>query len=123
MKTSANLDSGVADAALAALAGTGKPYVQIGGLWIYGDNTSISEESPIKSPALAAWNDPIERWILNASEMRAVVLVSGVADEDGGGRIPGALLGSPRDEDPGRATGSAGNRCAKGRAGRGPLEI
>jgi len=40
--TSANLDSAVVDAAIAALAGTGKPYLQISGLWIYGPNPAIT---------------------------------------------------------------------------------
>ena len=62
--TSADLDSAVADAAIEAFAGTGKPYMQISGLWIYGENKSISEESPIDAPALVAWRDPIERRVL-----------------------------------------------------------
>jgi len=96
--TSANLDSAVADAAIEAFAGTGKPYVQIGGLWVYGNNTSITEESPFNAPPLVAWKEPIEQRVLGASGMRGVVIVSGTAYGDGGGGIPGLLLGSPRDE-------------------------
>src|ERR1022692_5348784 len=40
-ETSANLDSAVADAAVDAFAGTGKPYIQISGAWIYGGNRAI----------------------------------------------------------------------------------
>jgi nucleoside-diphosphate-sugar epimerase len=98
-ETSANLDSAVVEAAIEALAGTGKPYIQISGLWIYGDNASISEESPFRSPALVAWKEPIERRILDAPDMRGVVIVSGVAYGDGGGGIPALLLNSPRDDD------------------------
>jgi nucleoside-diphosphate-sugar epimerase len=97
--TSADLDSAVADAAIDAFAGTGKPYIQISGLWIYGPNTSITEESPLDPPPLVAWKVPIERRVLAASDMRGVVIVSGVAYGDGGGGIPGLLLGSPRDGD------------------------
>jgi nucleoside-diphosphate-sugar epimerase len=97
--TSADLDSAVADAAIEAYAGTGKPYLQISGLWIYGDNPSISEESPIDAPALVAWRDPIERRVLAAKDMRGVVITSGVAYGDGGGGVPGLMLGSPRDDD------------------------
>jgi nucleoside-diphosphate-sugar epimerase len=97
-ETSANLDAAVADAAIEAFAGTGKPYLQISGMWIYGDNTSISEESPFKPPALVAWKEPIERRILDATGMRGVVIVSSVAYGDGGGALPGLLLGSPRDD-------------------------
>ena len=97
--TSADLDSAVADAAIEAFAGTGKPYLQISGLWIYGNNMSISEESPVDAPALVAFREPIERRVLAANDMRGVVITSGVAYGDGGGGVPGVLLGSPRDDD------------------------
>jgi nucleoside-diphosphate-sugar epimerase len=97
--TSATLDSAVADAAIEAFAGTGRPYIQISGLWIYGDNMSISEVSPVNPPPLVAWKEPIERRVLDAEQMRGVVIVSSVAYGDGGGGIPGLLLASPRDED------------------------
>jgi nucleoside-diphosphate-sugar epimerase len=96
--TSANLDSAVADAVIDALAGTGKPYLQVSGLWIYGANPSITEASPVNAPALVSWKEPIERRVLGATGMRGVVIVSGVAYGDGGGAIPGLLLGSPRDD-------------------------
>ena len=96
--TSANLDAAVADAAIEAFAGTGKPYLQISGGWVYGNNLAISEESPMNAPALVAWRQPIERRVLDAADMRGVVIVSGVAYGDGGGGVPGVLLGSPRDD-------------------------
>jgi nucleoside-diphosphate-sugar epimerase len=97
-ETSADLDSAVVDAATEAFAGSGKPYIHISGVWIYGDNTSIIEESPFKPPGLVAWKEPIERRILDAPDMRGVVIVSSVAYGDGGGGMPGLLLGSPRDD-------------------------
>ena len=96
--TSADLDSAVVDAVLDALSGTGKPYLQISGLWIYGANPSITEASPVNAPALVSWKEPIERRVLGAGDMRGVVIVSSVAYGDGGGGIPGLLLGSPRDD-------------------------
>jgi nucleoside-diphosphate-sugar epimerase len=95
--SSADLDSAVVDAAIVAYAGTGKPYIEISGLWIYGSNTSITEESLFHAPAAVAWKEPIERRVLGAKDMRGVVVVSSVAYGDGGGGIPGLLLGSPRD--------------------------
>ena len=95
--TSADLDSAVVDAAIDAFAGFGKPYIQIGGLWIYGNNTSITEESPFDPPALVSWKEPIERRLLGTQGMRGVVIAPGVAYGDGGGGVPGVLLGSPRD--------------------------
>ena len=96
--TSANLDSAVADAVVDAFADTGKPYLQISGLWIYGANPAITEASPINAPAMVAWKEPIERRVLGATDVRGAVIVSSVAYGDGGGGIPGLLLGSPRDD-------------------------
>ena len=97
-ETSADLDAGVADAAIDAFAGTEKPYIHISGQWIYGDNPSIGEESELNPPALVAWKEPIERRVLGAPGMRGVVIVSGTAYGDGGGGIPGLILRSPRDD-------------------------
>jgi nucleoside-diphosphate-sugar epimerase len=96
--TSASLDSAVVDAVTEAFAGTGKPYLQISGAWIYGDNTAITEESPVKAPVMVAWKEPIERRVLDAAGMRGVVIVSSTAYGDGVGGVPGILLGSPRDD-------------------------
>jgi nucleoside-diphosphate-sugar epimerase len=95
--TSADLDSAVVDAVTGAFAGTGKPYLQISGLWIYGANPAITETSPFNAPAMVSWKEPIERRVLGAPDIRGVVIVSSVAYGDGGGGIPGLLLGSPRD--------------------------
>lgn len=96
--TSADLDTAVVDAAIQAFAGTGKPYLHISGGWIYGNNTSITEQSPIDAPPLVAWKEPIERRVLAVPDMRGVVIVSSSAYGDGGGGTPGLLLGSPRDD-------------------------
>jgi nucleoside-diphosphate-sugar epimerase len=85
------------DAAIDAFAGYGKPYLQISGLWVYGSDSDISEDSPFDPPAMVAWKEPIEERVLEARTMRGVVIVSSVAYGDGGGGIPGLLLNSPRD--------------------------
>ena len=95
--TSADLDSAMVDAVTSAFDGTGKPYLQISGLWVYGTNTAISEASPFNAPALVSWKEPIESRVLGAKGMRGTVIVSGTAYGDGGGGLPGLLLGSPRD--------------------------
>jgi hypothetical protein len=96
--SSADLDAAVIDAAIDAFAGTGKPYIHITGVWIYGSNSSIHEESPINAPAMVAWRDPLNRRVLAGTDMRGVVIVSSLAYGDGGGGVPGLLLGSPRDD-------------------------
>ena len=95
--TSANLDSAVVDAVTSAFDGTGKPYLQVSGLWVYGSNSAITEASAFNAPALVSWKEPIERRVLDAKGMRGAVIVSGTAYGDGGGGVPGVLLGSPRD--------------------------
>jgi nucleoside-diphosphate-sugar epimerase len=46
---------------------------------------------------MVSWREPIERRVLDTTGMRGVVMTSGVAYGDGGGGVPGVLLGSPRD--------------------------
>jgi nucleoside-diphosphate-sugar epimerase len=96
--TSAALDAAVVDAAIEAFDGTGKPYLHISGVWVYGANRAITEESPFDPPTMVSWREPIERRALGATGMRGVVVVSSGAYGDGGGGIPGLLLGSPRDD-------------------------
>jgi nucleoside-diphosphate-sugar epimerase len=98
-ETSADMDSAVVDSAIEAFAGSGKPYLHITGAWVYGANPSITETSPIDAPAMVAWKEPIAQRALDAGEMRGVVIAPGVAYGDGGGGVPGLLLGSPRDDD------------------------
>jgi nucleoside-diphosphate-sugar epimerase len=97
-ETSADLDSAVVDAAIEAFDDTGSPYLHITGAWVYGANASITEESPIDAPAMVSWKEPIARRALDATDMRGVVIAPGVAYGDGGGGVPGLLLGSPRDD-------------------------
>jgi nucleoside-diphosphate-sugar epimerase len=88
----------VVDAVTDAFGGTGKPYLQISGQWIYGANNFITEDSPFNAPPLVSWKLPIERRVLDTQGIRGVVIVSGTAYGDGGGGIPGLLLESPRDD-------------------------
>jgi uncharacterized protein YbjT (DUF2867 family) len=96
-ETSAAFDAAVFDAAIDAYATSGKPFVPISGAWVYGNNTNIGEASPQNSPAMVAWKEPLQRRLLSETGMRGIVVVSSVAYGDGGGGIPGVLLGSPRD--------------------------
>ncbi len=96
--TNAALDSAVVDAAIEAFTGSGKPVVLISGVWVYGNNPAITEDSPFNAPALVSWKEPVQRRLLGADGMRAVVVVAGAAYGDGGGGVPGLLLGSPRDD-------------------------
>ena len=96
-ETSADLDSAVIDAAIDAYGSTGKPFAYISGGWIYGDNTHITDTSPILAPPMVAWKEPLQQRLLSETGIRGIVVVSSVAYGDAGGAVPGALLGSPRD--------------------------
>jgi nucleoside-diphosphate-sugar epimerase len=47
---------------------------------------------------MVSWKEPIAQRALDAGDMRGVVIAPGVAYGDGGGGVPGLLLGSPRDD-------------------------
>src|SRR5580693_1835049 len=47
--TSADLDAAVADAAIEAFDGSGKPYIPISGAWVFGTNTAITDDSPFNA--------------------------------------------------------------------------
>ena len=97
-ETSADLDSAVVDAAIEAFDGTGKPYLHITGAWVYGANPS----SPRSPRSMRRRWSPGRNRSLSVPSMRAgmrgVVIAPGVAYGDGGGGVPGLLLGSPRDD-------------------------
>jgi nucleoside-diphosphate-sugar epimerase len=94
--TSEQFDRSVVGAAVQALAGTGKPYVHTSGIWIYGDNAEISEDSPFSAPALTAWRQPVEQSVLDA-DLVATIVTPAVVYGHGGG-IPGGVLTPARDE-------------------------
>ncbi|MFI5757043.1 NAD-dependent epimerase/dehydratase family protein [Streptomyces sp. NPDC051569] len=95
--TSQAVDSAVATAATAAFAGTGKPYVHTGGIWVYGNGAVITEETPLDPPALTAWRPEVERIALGAEGVRGVVVVPAVVYGHGGG-IPNVISGAERTE-------------------------
>jgi nucleoside-diphosphate-sugar epimerase len=98
-ETSADLDAAVIDAAIGAFGTSGRPYAHISGLWVFGSNTSINEGSPYDAPPMVAWKQAIDQRVVDESGMRGILIVSGTAYGDGGGGVPGVLLGSPRDSE------------------------
>ncbi|MFF3064275.1 NAD-dependent epimerase/dehydratase family protein [Oerskovia sp. NPDC057915] len=96
--TSPAIDTSVVDAVLATFDGTTRPFVHTGGVWVYGNNGAIAEDSPLDPPAIVAWRVPIEERLLAAAAQGAVVasvVVPGVVHGHGGG-IPALLAGAPR---------------------------
>ncbi|MFG2039318.1 NAD-dependent epimerase/dehydratase family protein [Dactylosporangium sp. NPDC048998] len=93
----ARFDRAVVAAAVRALGGTGKPYVHTSGIWLWGDNADITEESPLAPPALTAWRVEVERSVLDA-DLAATIVAPGIVFGHGGG-IPAGVLAAARDED------------------------
>ena len=91
-------DRRVAEAAVGALGGTGKPYVHTGGVWVYGPGDDLTEETPYDAPAITAWRlGVIES--LEAEDLALTVLHPGIVYGDGGSGIPQVLAGQPRTDD------------------------
>jgi nucleoside-diphosphate-sugar epimerase len=88
-------DRGIVAAAIAALAGTGKPYVHTGGIWVWGSNPAITEQSPVQPPALTAWRLGPER-LVRESELASTIIAPGIVYGAGIGIPAGAFA---RDAD------------------------
>ena len=91
-------DDAVLDAVIAAFAATGKRYVHTGGIWTWGDNTEITEQSPHRPPALSAWRDEREARIL-ASDVRASVVAPAVVYRADHGIPYDTIAKAPRTAD------------------------
>jgi nucleoside-diphosphate-sugar epimerase len=86
----AALNDAVIDAAISAFAGTDKPFVHTGGVWVYGSNPAISETSPLAPPAITSWRPAGEQRLLE-SGVRASVIQPAIVYGHGKG-IP-AMIG------------------------------
>jgi nucleoside-diphosphate-sugar epimerase len=97
--TDAELDRGLLDAVLGALAGTGKPYVHTSGVWVHGAGT-VDEDLPFDPPPLTAWRLPLDARVRAAADdgIRSVVIAPGIVYGRGLG-LPNVVLGGPRDDD------------------------
>lgn len=91
-------DRRVAEAAVQALAGTGKPYVHTGGVWVYGPGADLSEEHPYDAPAITAWRIGVIE-SLERSDLALTVVHPGIVYGEGGAGIPQLLAAQPRTDD------------------------
>ncbi len=89
-------DRRVAQAAIDALGGTGKPYVHTGGVWIYGAGDAIEETDPMDPPALTAWRPGVIE-LLETADLPLTVVHPGIV-HGGGGGIASMLVDGPKDD-------------------------
>lgn len=82
-------------AVLAGLEGSGKPFVHTGGLWTYGSNADIAEDSPAAPPAITAWRAANEAAVLAADGVSGSVVVPSIVYGHGKG-LARVVVDAPR---------------------------
>ena len=80
---------------LEGLAGSGKPFIHTGGIWTYGSNADIIEDSPAAPPALTAWRGANEAVVLGAQGVRGSVVVPSIVYGHGKG-LARVIVDAPR---------------------------
>ncbi|WP_426624082.1 NAD-dependent epimerase/dehydratase family protein [Leifsonia sp. McL0607] len=90
-----DVDSVFVAAALDGLSGSGKPFVHTGGVWTYGSNSDITEDSPAAPPALTAWRAANEAVVLGAQGVRGSVVVPSIVYGHGKG-LARLIVDAPR---------------------------
>jgi len=92
--TSPETEPRAAEAIVAALSGSGKPFVLTSGIWVYGATGAVpaTEETPLNPFFLVAWRPAVERSVLDAKGMRGIVVRPGMVYGNGGGLVR-VLLG------------------------------
>jgi nucleoside-diphosphate-sugar epimerase len=97
LASSKDVDAVLVPAVLTALAGSGKPFVHTGGIWTYGSNDDIAEDSPAQPPALTAWRGATEALVLDAEGVRGMVVVPSIVYGHGKG-LPNLIADAPRSD-------------------------
>lgn len=90
-------DRGVAEAAVEALSGQGRPYVHTGGVWVYGAGDSIEETDPYDPPALTAWRPGVVA-VAEGADLPFTVVHPGIVYGPGGSGLATAVTQGPRDD-------------------------
>ncbi|MDQ1582270.1 MAG: hypothetical protein QOF36_324 [Microbacteriaceae bacterium] len=89
-------DEAFVTAVFEGLADSGKAYVHTGGIWTYGDNSAITEDSAGVAAGLTGWRLPIEERVRAAAGIRSVLIQPGIVYGHGRG-LPNLVVDAPRD--------------------------
>jgi nucleoside-diphosphate-sugar epimerase len=106
--TSGSFDAAFLDVALPALAGSDRPLVYTGGIWVHGSGDPITEESPVNPPPMVAWRPAILQRLQTAAADGIRTVVIAPANVCGAG-MPAMLRGAPTTGGPGPALLYVGN--------------
>jgi nucleoside-diphosphate-sugar epimerase len=91
-------DDAFVTAVFEGLADSGKAYVHTGGIWTYGDNSAITEDSAGIAAGLTGWRLPIEERVRKATGIRTILVQPGIVYGYGRG-LPNLVVNAPRDAD------------------------
>ncbi|WP_374947715.1 NAD-dependent epimerase/dehydratase family protein [Agreia sp.] len=83
--SSRDVDDALVTAVLAGLEGSNKRYVHTGGIWVWGDNQDITEDSPRNPPPLTEWRWEIEKRVLEAQGVSTTLVAPAVVFGRGAG--------------------------------------
>jgi nucleoside-diphosphate-sugar epimerase len=92
----AEFDDAVIDSVIAAFAGTDKPFIYTGGVWVHGDGADLTEETPIAAPEITAWREERVQKLF-ASGINVSLIEPGIVYGYGKG-ILNVVSGAPRTE-------------------------
>jgi nucleoside-diphosphate-sugar epimerase len=93
--TVAAVNDAFVTAVFAGLEGSTKPYVHTCGIWSYGTNTDITEDSPFRPTAISQWRVPIDERVRAADGVHTTIIVPGIVYGYGRG-IPTLIADAPR---------------------------
>ena len=91
-------DDAVLDAVFAAFQGTTKPFVYTSGLWAWGNNVDITEDSPAQPTEISAWRLPRQERVLT-SGLRASTIAPAPVYGHGKGLAAWLFGYGPRTDD------------------------
>lgn len=71
--SSAAVDGAFVDVVLRELAGTEKPFVHTGGIWIFGTGDDLVEDGPRQALPLTGWRVPVEKRVRESAVRTTIV--------------------------------------------------
>ncbi|HEX8474660.1 MAG TPA: NAD-dependent epimerase/dehydratase family protein [Pyrinomonadaceae bacterium] len=98
---------------IAALEGTGRPFIYTSGVWVYGNTGEhvADEESVLNPTPLVAWRPPVEQLVLASAArgVRSIVIRPAMVYGRGGGSV-GEFVEAGREKGRVRIVGTGDNR-------------
>lgn len=96
-ETSAAADVDFSEAAIEGLR-SGGAFIRTSGIWVYGGNAAITEESPYDAPAIVAWRPEIDSRLLAVRHVRSMLIEPAIVYGHGKG-VPTVLAAAEQTGD------------------------